>query len=124
MMIATNELTNLKCHKKEVLQPLVRIIAPFAPFVAEELWQRLGNTISVHLTNWPPFDATLLVEDTIEYPVSINGKMRVKINLPADIKQVDAEPVVLANEVVQKWVDGKPLKKFIFVPKRIVNIVV
>jgi len=110
--------------KKETLEPLVRIIAPFAPFVAEELWQKLGNSTSVHQADWPSFDASLLVEDTIEYPVSINGKMRVKINLPADMQQADAEAVVLENEVVQKWLDGNSPKKFIFVPKRIVNIVV
>jgi len=124
MMIATNELTAVKCHKQSILEPLLRLLAPFAPFIADEFWEKLGNTVSIHKSDWPQFDESYLKEDTIEYPVSINGKMRVKINLSADATQADVEPIVFANEVVQKWVDGKPVKKFIFVPKRIVNIVV
>ena len=100
------------------------MLAPFAPFVAEELWSRLENKTSVHKTDWPNFEEKYLVESSIEYPVSINGKMRVKINLPADIDQATAQQTVLADETVQKWIEGKELRKFIFVKGRIVNIVV
>jgi len=124
LMVCTNELGSLKSHKKSILNDLLILLAPLAPFMAEELWSKMGNEGSIHKAEWPKYDESYLKEDTIEYPVSINGKMRVKINLPADITQQDAQPIVLENEVVQKWIEGKELKKFIFVPKRIVNIVV
>jgi len=124
LMIATNELTNLKCKKRKILEPLLQLIAPYAPFITDEFWEKMGNTESIHKSEWPQLDESYLVEDTIEYPVSINGKMRVKISLPADVQQADAQAVVLENEVVQKWLAGNSPKKFIFVPKRIVNIVV
>jgi leucyl-tRNA synthetase len=123
-MIATNELTAAKCHKNDVLVALVKLISPFAPHIAEELWSKLGNETSiVKDIDYPKFDEKYLVKSTVLYPVSINGKMRVKIELPAGISQDDAKAEVLANEVVQKWVEEKPLSKFIFVPGRIVNIV-
>jgi len=124
-MIVTNELTSLKCHKKVVLEELVKLISPFAPHIAEEIWFKLGNTSSVVKDiEFPVHDEKFLVKSTILYPVSINGKMRVKIELPAEINQAEAEKIVLENEIVKKWVDNKPLRKFIFVKSRIVNIVV
>jgi len=123
-MVATNELTNAKCSKRKILAPLLQLIAPFAPFLADEFWEKLGHKTSIHKSDWPQLDENYLVEATIEYPISINGKMRVKINLPADVQQADAQAVVLENETVQKWLEGKELRKFIFVPGRIVNIVV
>lgn len=124
-MIATNELTSAKCHKKDVLKELVKLISPFAPHIAEEIWAKLGNNTSVVKDiEYPQHNDKFLVKSTIEYPVSINGKMRVKIELPAGISKEDAEKEALANEIVQKWVDGKAIRKFIFVPGRIVNIVV
>ena len=123
-MVATNELTNAKCSKRKILAPLLQLIAPFAPFLADEFWEKLGHKTSIHKSDWPQLDESYLIEATIEYPISINGKMRVKINLPADVQQADAQAVVLENETVQKWIDGKELRKFIFVPGRIVNIVV
>jgi leucyl-tRNA synthetase len=123
-MIATNELTAAKCHKNDILVALVKLISPFAPHIAEELWSKLGNETSiVKDIDYPKFDEKYLVKSTVLYPVSINGKMRVKIELPAGISQDNAKAEVLANEVVQKWVVDKPLRKFIFVPGRIVNIV-
>ncbi|NLR92185.1 leucine--tRNA ligase [Flammeovirga agarivorans] len=124
-MVCVNELASAKCHKKEVLEKLLVILSPFAPHIAEELWhEALGNQDSIINAEFPSFDASLLVEASHTYPVSINGKMRVKLDLPVDISQEEAKEAVFANEIVQKWVDGKPVKKFIFVPKRIVNVVV
>ncbi len=123
-MIATNELTAAKCHKEEILVALVKLISPFAPHIAEELWHKLGNETTIVVdVEYPKFEEKYLVKSAVLYPVSINGKMRVKIELPVGISQDDAKREVLANEIVQKWVEDKPLKKFIFVPNRIVNIV-
>lgn len=124
-MIATNDLSALNCNKKEVLEELVKLISPFAPHIAEEIWAKLGNSSSVVKDiSYPEHNEKFLVKSTIEYPVSINGKMRVKIEMAAGISKDDAQALVLANEKVQKWVEDKPLKKFIFVPGKIVNIVV
>jgi len=124
-MIATNSLTALNCHKKDILEELVKLISPFAPHIAEEIWQQLGYESSiVKDISYPAHNEKYLFKSTVLYPVSINGKMRVKIELSADIEKVEAEKVVLENEIVQKWVEGKPLRKFIFVKGRIVNIVV
>jgi len=123
-MIVTNELTKLKCHKREVLEQLLKILAPFAPFYSEELWHKLGNENSVHQAEWPAYDESKLVESSIEYPVMINGKKRLTINLAADINQDVAKETVLSDEAVVKWTEGKDPKKFIFVQGRIVNIVV
>ncbi len=123
-MVCVNELTAAKCHKREILEPLLVLLAPFAPFVTEELYQRLGNEGSVHTAVYPEHDEQYLKEDAYEYPISINGKMRIKINLPLGIDQAAAQESVLANEMVQKWIEGKDLRKFIYVPGRIINIVV
>jgi leucyl-tRNA synthetase len=123
-MIAVNELQTLKCSKYEILEPMVRAICPFAPHTAEILWQAIGGEGSVIHASFPSFDASILVENDFEYPVSINGKMRVKISLPLEMSQDDVQNQVLANEVVQKWMEGNALKKFIFVKGRMVNLVV
>ncbi|MCB0538519.1 MAG: leucine--tRNA ligase [Bacteroidetes bacterium] len=124
-MICVNELNDLNCHKKVVLEDLVKLISPFAPHTAEELWHSLGHTNSVVKdVAYPQHNEAFLTESVINYPVSINGKMRVKIDLDANITQEKAREIVLANETVQKWTENKAIKKFIFVPKRIVNIVV
>ncbi len=124
-MIATNELTTLGCHKREVLQPLVIAIAPFAPFIAEELWQiALKNQGSVHQAAFPKVEEKYLVESSHKYPVSINGKVRAEVELRLDISPEEAQATVLGLEAVQKWTNGNPPKKFIYVRGKIVNVVV
>jgi len=123
-MIATNELQDLKCNKKAILEPLVLCLAPFAPFITEELWKALGNAGSVHHAAFPKFEAKYLAESETEYPVSINGKTRASIVLPAETTQEEAWEKVSQLETVQKWMEGKPYKKFVFVKGRIINIVV
>lgn len=122
-MICVNQLSDLKCSSREVLQPLTVLIAPFAPHIAEELLHQLGNEGSVCDAEWPKFDERYLVEDTFKYPVSFNGKMRFTIELPAECTQEEAVAAVMANADTEKWTGGKEPKKIIFVPKRIINIV-
>lgn len=123
-MITVNELQDLKCNKRAILDPLVLCLAPFAPFTTEELWHALGHEGSVHHADFPKFDAKYLVESEVEYPVSINGKTRASITLPNEITQEEAWEKVSELEIVQKWMEGKPYKKFVFVKGRIINIVV
>lgn len=123
-MICVNELTDLKCHKKAVIQDLVIALAPFAPFIAEELHEKLGNTSSVHTAVFPSFNENYLVENTFTYPVSVNGKLRATIELPLTMEQAEVQEKVMALEQVQKWLEGKPIKKFIFVKGKIANVVV
>jgi leucyl-tRNA synthetase len=123
-MICVNELSALKCNKREVLEKLVLIVAPYAPHIAEELWQLLGNQTSVVIVPYPIHNEEYLQEDSFEYPISINGKMRAKMVFAVDTPQQDIEREVLASEQVQKWTEGKAPKKIIIVPKRIINIVV
>ncbi len=124
LMIAVNELTSLKCNKREILEKLVIILSPFAPHISEELWEKLGHEGGVSTANYPAFDESFLVEDSHEYPVSINGKVRAKVSFPVDKNPKEIEAEVLAHEVVAKWTEGKPPKKVIIVPKRIINIVI
>lgn len=123
-MIAANELGALKCHKRGVLEPLVIALAPFAPHIAEELWEKLGHATSVTLAPWPKWDAQYLVEDSFSYPISFNGKTRLQLEFPIALDAKSVEAAVLANPEVQQRLEGKAPKKVIVVPKRIVNIVV
>jgi leucyl-tRNA synthetase len=125
-MICANELKDLKCHKPLILKELVTMVAPFAPFVAEELNAALGNTKSVLENAFPTLNESYLVESSILYPISINGKKRGEATFAADTKPADIEAEVRAMEVVKKWTedDGKDIKKVIIVPGRMVNIVV
>ena len=123
-MICVNELTALKCHKKEVLENFLLLLAPYAPHIAEELWQTLGHSASITCAAFPVFDESHLKEDAFNYPVMINGKMRTKLPLSLDLSKEDIEKAAMANEVVQKWLDGNAPKKVIIVPKKIINIVV
>jgi len=122
-MVAVGELTQQKCASKAVLEPLVVLIAPFAPHIAEELWHQLGHGTTVCDAQWPKFEEKYLVESTIKYPVQIGGKMRFTIDLPADADATAVQQAVLAHPDAQKWIADKPIRKFIFVPKKIVNIV-
>ncbi|TCJ18836.1 leucine--tRNA ligase [Flaviaesturariibacter flavus] len=123
-MIAVNELTDLKSSKKDILSPLLVLLTPYAPHIAEELWAALGNSDSVLDAPFPKFEAEYLVESSKEYPVSINGKNRTQINIALDATEEQVKEIVLANEIVQKWMEGKPLKKLVFVKGRMVNLVV
>ncbi|TFV94587.1 leucine--tRNA ligase [Algoriphagus kandeliae] len=123
-MICVNELTALKCNKREVLEPLAVLISPYAPHVAEELWSLLGHEGSVTTASFPEFKEEYLVESNFEYPIMINGKMRSKVSLPLDLNKEDIEKAALADETVQKWLEGKAPKKVIVVPGKIVNLVI
>ncbi|MGZ5221536.1 MAG: class I tRNA ligase family protein, partial [Chitinophagaceae bacterium] len=123
-MIAVNELTDLKCHKKEILEKLLILLTPYAPHIAEELWSRLGNSGSILDAAYPVLDPKYLVESSKEYPISVNGKLRTTMNIALDASQPEVEKIVLENEVVKKWLDGKPPKKIIFVKGKMVNVVV
>ncbi|MGI8951960.1 MAG: leucine--tRNA ligase [Chitinophagaceae bacterium] len=123
-MVCVNELHEIKCHKKEILEPLLILLSPYAPHIAEELWHQLGNTSSIINANFPQLQENYLVESTKEYPVSINGKLRTTIQIDVNAAQEKVEQIVLANNVVKKWIDNKPLKKFIFVKGKMVNLVI
>ena len=123
-MICSNELSSLKCNKRAIIEPLVIALAPFAPHIAEELWNKLGNTDTVFNATFPSYDEQYLKENSFEYPISINGKVRAKMNFALDMPKEDIEKLVLASEVVIKWTEGKPPKKIIVVPGRIVNLVI
>lgn len=122
-MICVNELTSLKCSKKAILKELITLLAPFAPFVSEELWYALGNTTSVCDAKWPTFNEEYLAEDSFKYGVAFNGKVRFELDFSADAVQADVEKAVLSHELAQKWLDGKTPKKVIFVPKKMINVV-
>jgi len=123
-MICVNELAEVKCNKRSVLQDLAILISPYAPHLAEELWHQLGNQGSVCDSVYPVHDDKYLVENTFEYPVSFNGKMRFKLELPLDMPVPEIEQAVLNVKESEKWLGGKPPRKIIVVPKRIVNVVV
>jgi leucyl-tRNA synthetase len=122
-MICANELSSLKCNKRSILEPLVITLAPFAPHIAEELWEKLGHTDTIFNASFPKFDEQYLTESSFNYPISINGKVRAQMNFALDMPKEDIEKVVLASEIVQKWSEGKPPKKVIVVKGKIVNVV-
>jgi len=123
-MICVNELTAQKCNNRQVIEDLTLILSPFAPHITEEIWQLLGHKNSVNKATFPTFNPSFLKEDSYDYPIMVNGKMRTKINFSLDISNAAMEAEVLANEVIQKWLEGKTPKKVIVVPKKIVNVVV
>jgi len=123
-MIAVNELGAMKSTNREAMDIITRLIAPFAPHIAEEFWHQLGHDGSVVDSEWPKYDESALVEDTVKYPVSFNGKVRYTIEIPASADKGEVEKMALADAGAAKWLDGKDPKKVIVVPGRIVNIVV
>jgi leucyl-tRNA synthetase len=123
-MICVNELADLKCNKRSVLEPLLILLTPYAPHVCEALWAELGNTGSILDATYPVFESKYVVESSKEYPVSINGRVRTNINIALDATAEDVEKIVLDHELVQKWMEGKPLKKFIFVKGKMINVVI
>ncbi len=122
-MICTNELSDLNCHKREILEPLSVLLSPYAPHIAEELWHQLGNSETVNDAVFPQWEEKYLVENTFTYPVSFNGKTRFKIELPVDLSKADIEKAALEAPEAQKWIEGKTVRKVIVVPKRIINVV-
>ena len=123
-MICSNELMALKCNKRSILEPLLIALSPYAPHITEELWEKLGHSDTILNASFPQYKEEYLVESSFEYPISINGKVRAKMNFALDMPKEDVEKMVLASEVVQKWTEGKSPKKVIVVPGRIVNVVV
>lgn len=123
-MICINELTALKCNKKEVLTPLIIVLAPFAPHLCEEIWEKLGNNSSISFANFPHFNSSYLIENTFDYPITFNGKMKFKITLSLSLSATEIEQKVLENKQTQHYLIGKKIKKVIVVHKRIVNIVI
>jgi len=122
-MICVNELTAQKCTSKAILEPLAILVSPYAPHIAEELWERLGHTGSIAEAPFPKFEEKHLMESSKEYPISFNGKMRFTLELPLDMGKDEIEAAVLAHEKTQAQLDGRVPKKVIVVPGKIVNIV-
>jgi leucyl-tRNA synthetase len=123
-MICVNELSDLKCNKRAILEPLLILISPYAPHITEELWEQLGHTESIAFAEFPMCNESYLVDDAFNYPISFNGKTRLQLEFPASFSIQQIEQEVMAREDVQKYLEGKTPKKIIIVPKKIVNIVV
>jgi len=123
-MIAVNELTDLKCSKKAILENILVLLTPYAPHIAEELWHKLGNNSSVLNAPYPVFEEKYVTEYSKSYPVAINGKTRTEINIDLEATQQQVEAIVMANDIVQKWLEGKPPKKIIYVKNRMINVVI
>ena len=122
-MIAVNELSELKCRSREILEPMVILLSPFAPHICEELWSRLGHGDSVSNASYPEYVESYTVENTFEYPVSFNGKMRFKMELGLGLSSKEIEAAVLASPNTEKYLGGKPVRKVVVVPSKIINIV-
>lgn len=123
-MIATNDLTDLKCNKREILEPLLILLTPYAPHVAEELWSVLGNSGSVLDATFPVFEEKYVKESSKAYPVAINGKTRSELTIALDATQQEVEAIVLQDPTVQKWLEGKAPKKIIYVKNKMINVVI
>jgi leucyl-tRNA synthetase len=123
-MICVNELTALKCDKRGILEPLAILVSPYAPHIAEELWSLLAHQNSITEATFPEFKEEYLIESNFEYPVMINGKLRAKLNLPLSLTKEEIEKEAMADETVQKWLEGKAPKKVIIVAGKIVNLVI
>jgi leucyl-tRNA synthetase len=123
-MIGVNELTELKCHSKELLEKFLIILSPYAPHICEELWQAIGNEGSVLNATYPAIEEKYLVETTKEYPIAINGKTRTTINLDINLSQPEVEELVMKDAVVIKWLDGNAPKKIIYVKNKMINVVI
>ena len=123
-MICVNELHDLKCDKREILEPLAILISPYAPHLAEELWSGLGHQGGISNVAFPEHNEEFLVEDSFEYPISFNGKMRFKESLPLSMDKQEVEKHVMQLEKTAHYLAGNSPKKVIVVPGRIVNIVV
>ena len=123
-MITVNELTDIKCHKKEILAPLLVLLHPYAPHVTEELWHVLGHQTSIIQASFPELKPEYLVESTFNYPVSVNGKKRTEISIDLNITEEDLKKIVLENSTIQKWIEGNSFERIIYKPRQMINIVV
>jgi leucyl-tRNA synthetase len=123
-MITVNELSTLGCRSKAILEPLLILLTPYAPHIAEELWHLMGNTSSILDASYPKFDLAYTIDNSKLYPIAINGKTRVELEFPIDATEDFLKEELLKNETVQKWMEGKALKKFIFVKGKMINIVI
>ncbi|MDX1686250.1 MAG: leucine--tRNA ligase, partial [Saprospiraceae bacterium] len=123
-MIAVNDLRKLNSNNRFILTELVKLLAPFAPFTCEELYERLGHDNSIHTTNYPVFDPSKVKEEEVVYPISINGKKRGEATFSADADKAQIENDILENDIVKKWADGKSVKRVIVVPGRMINVVI
>jgi len=123
-MIAVNELTASTCTSRSVLEPLLVLISPYAPHIAEELWSLLGHTTSISEVEFPEFDEAYLVESVKSYPISFNGKTRFTVSFSSQMTKEEIESEIMKHEKTLQYLGGRAPKKIIVVPKRIVNIVV
>ncbi len=123
-MICVNELTEAKCNKRAILEPFLIVLNSFAPHITEEIWSLMGHKDSICKASFPAFDEKFLVEDSVEYPISFNGKVRFKLTLAASLNPKEVEAAVFADPQTAKYLDGKSAKKVIVVPKKIVNVVI
>jgi leucyl-tRNA synthetase len=123
-MICVNELTELKCNKRAILEPLTIVLSSFAPHICEELWEKLGHAESITFASYPRFEAAHLVEDSFSYPISFNGKTKLQLELSTSLSAAEVEAIVVAHPEVLKRLEGATPKKVIVVVKRIVNVVV
>jgi leucyl-tRNA synthetase len=122
-MICVNELQDLKCNKREILEPLVVLLSPFAPHISEELWKKMGHAESISTATWPDFNPEYLVESSFDYPVMFNGKLRFKVTFDLSATAQEIEAAVRNHPQTEKYLGGQALKKVIVVPKKIVNVV-
>ena len=124
MMIFTNLCIKKGRVSQDTAMQFMLVLSPFAPHLAEEIWELLGQVPTISDQPFPAYNEQLLVEDVYEYPVSFNGKLRFKVELPVDIDEEEIKKIILEHEKAQKWLDGKPPRKFIIVPNKIINVVV
>jgi leucyl-tRNA synthetase len=124
MMVFTNEMTKLERRPRALIEPFLLLLAPFAPHLAEELWQRLGHAESLAYAPWPAWDPALVLEDTVTVAVQVNGKLRATLELPRGSDQTATQAAALADERVQRFVNGASVRKAVFVPDKLLNLVV
>jgi len=124
LMVLVNELTPLERRPRMVVEALVLMLSPFAPHLGEELWRRLGHAESLAYEPWPVWDAARALEESVTIAVQINGKLRATLEMPRDVAQAEAHEAALADERVRRYVDGGQIRKVIFVPNKLLNLVV
>ncbi|HOJ90544.1 MAG TPA: class I tRNA ligase family protein, partial [Saprospiraceae bacterium] len=122
-MICVNSLKSMACTKRQILIPLTQLLAPFAPFITEEVWHLAGNSGSIQHSKYPEANEDFLVEDSVNYPVSVNGKKRYEWKVSKAKPKSELESEVLELDEIKKWIDGVQIKKIIIVPERMINIV-